>query len=100
MGQPLQWHGRCQVRLVEGERCGCLDMVPGFSFPRADQACVAALLTLVRALPAFAQLPGSAPFTQSSSNPPEKQQSEKQQPDSYGVEIAFSSGHADRGFII
>ena len=37
---------------------------------------------------------------QDSPNPPEEELPERQRPISYGVEIALSSGHADRGIII
>jgi hypothetical protein len=45
-------------------------------------------------------LPGSAAFAQDSPTVPEKKPSEKDRPVSYGVEIEFSSGHADRGIVI
>jgi hypothetical protein len=57
-------------------------------------------------LPASVVLPGSPAFTRDSSNPPEAERSEEAQrsederPLSYGVEIEFRSGHADRGFVI
>jgi hypothetical protein len=57
----------------------------GWSLLRADQACVATGLALVACCrPACAQ---AAPYAEPRST-------------SYGVEIAFRSGHADRGFII
>jgi hypothetical protein len=37
---------------------------------------------------------------QDSPNPPEEEAPERQRPISYGVEIALSSGHADRGIVI
>ena len=45
-------------------------------------------------------LPSSPPFAQNSTNPPEEKRSEKERPISYGVEVEFSSGHADRGLVI
>lgn len=40
------------------------------------------------------------PVARDSPNPPEENPPERQRPISYGAEIAFSSGHADRGFVI
>jgi hypothetical protein len=45
-------------------------------------------------------LPGSPVFTQSSPNLSAEKGSEKKPPVSYGAEIVFQSGHADRGFVI
>ena len=45
-------------------------------------------------------LPGSPVFAQGSLTPPEEKPPEKERPISYGVEIALSSGHADRGIVI
>lgn len=42
----------------------------------------------------------SPAFAQNSSNPSEEKPSKRERSTSYGVEVAFSSGHADRGFII
>jgi hypothetical protein len=47
-------------------------------------------LALLAASPAFAQ----------HINPAEEKPSEPEQPISYGVELGFGSGHADRGFVI
>jgi len=71
--------------------------------------CVAPWLTFVACPPAFGQ--DTAPlqtispraraaFAQSSPIPSDEQASEAERRISYGVETAFSSGHADRGFII
>ena len=60
--------------------------------PQADQTCAAAWLALAAwCLPALAQ---------SSPKPAEVKPPEAARPISYGVEIALSSGHADRGFVI
>ena len=71
--------------------------------------CVAPWLTFVACAPAFGQ--DTAPlqtispraraaFAQSSPIPSDEQASEAARRISYGVETAFSSGHADRGFIM
>jgi hypothetical protein len=56
------------------------------------------LLAFVVSAPGL--LPGSPALAQDSSTVPEKKESEKDRPISYGVEIEFGSGHADRGFVI
>ena len=45
-------------------------------------------------------LSSSAAFAQPSPNLPEEKRSEQERPVSYGVEIEFRSGHADRGIVI
>jgi hypothetical protein len=61
-------------------------------FPGTDPACGAAWLALV--------VWCSPAFPQSAANPAEEKSSMQGRAMSYGVEIALSSGHADRGFII
>jgi hypothetical protein len=65
-------------------------------FLRTVQTCVAAGLVLAACLPALAQ----APPPERAPPPPEAQPPETKRPISYGVEIKFSTGHADRGFVI
>jgi hypothetical protein len=55
-------------------------------------------LALVLAMPVV--LPSSPPFAQNSPNPPVEKRSEKERPISYGAEIDFRSGYADRGLVI
>ena len=50
--------------------------------------------------PLQCSLPRSPVFAETSLNPPGEKASEKERPISYGMEIALSSGHADRGFVI
>jgi hypothetical protein len=51
-------------------------------------------------LPAPVVRPKSPAVAQGSSRPPEEERSEKTRPISYGVEMALSSGYADRGLVI
>ena len=67
--------------------------------PRTGQACVAVWLALLAGC--ASAFPQDRPaFAPRSPNPPEEKPSETEPPISYGVEIAFRSGHADRGFLI
>src|SRR5918995_44059 len=67
------------------------------------QLCVATLTSIPLALvllPPPVGLPRPPAFAQDKRNPPEAKRSEKKRPISYGGEIGFSSGHADRGLVI
>jgi hypothetical protein len=63
-----------------------------FSTPSSTRAATAVWLALASCAPVFAQ--------DTSPNPPEEKRSENERPISYGVEIALSSGHADRGVVL
>jgi hypothetical protein len=67
-----------------------------------QQLCGATLIPIQLALVLFAPfvLPTSPAFAQTSPNPPEEKRSASERPISYGLEIAVSSGHADRGIVI
>jgi hypothetical protein len=45
-------------------------------------------------------LPSAPAFAQTSANPPDEKRSEQERSISYGVEVEFGSGHADRGFVV
>jgi hypothetical protein len=66
--------------------------------PLCGATLIAIQLALILAAPIV--LPNSPAFARNSPDPQEEERSEKERPISYGVEIKFSSGHADRGLVI
>ena len=58
------------------------------------------LIASALVLSALLVVPSSPAFAQDSPNQTEEKRSEQGHPFSYGVEIALSSGHADRGLVI
>ena len=88
--------------------CGVREAQPDNSPPAegpaslAEHLCEAIPLQVQSALvlPASVLLPSAPACAQNSPNPPERKRSEQKRSISYGAEVEFKSGHADRGFLI
>ena len=86
------------VRGAQPDNSSSAEHEPSLPQPLCSATLIAIQLALILAAPVV--LPNSPAVAQNSPNPHEEKRSEKERPISYGVEIEFSSGHADRGLVI